>query len=294
MNPPNMFKNGKRRREWNQKDLLPLSAKLIPEFDRRQSIRDMFSRQTSSTTLIPSDLEPIHSSQPAIADTTKSTAQQSAHSPATPDIIPTKSELPVSALQPSRASKRIHTSPDEQSIAKRSKSSPEVGDSTKSKKGPNQTTLRGFFRPKDASTRTSVSSAENGNQTSNPPRTKTEVSYELEELKPASPKPILQYSKEDTPSVSIGETVFDPIQAKESWSKLLGKRVVPRCEHNEPCISLVTKKAGINCGKYSLICSLDHMFSPDCFFYFASRNRNTELLSRSLVLHMSTAVGPIW
>jgi AP endonuclease-2 len=42
--------------------------------------------------------------------------------------------------------------------------------------------------------------------------------------------------------------VFDPIEAKESWSKLLGKRVVPRCEHNEPCISLTTKKPGVNCG----------------------------------------------
>jgi AP endonuclease-2 len=31
------------------------------------------------------------------------------------------------------------------------------------------------------------------------------------------------------------EKVFDPIEAKESWSKLLGKRVVPKCEHGEDC-----------------------------------------------------------
>jgi AP endonuclease-2 len=42
--------------------------------------------------------------------------------------------------------------------------------------------------------------------------------------------------------------VFDPIEAKESWSKLLGKRVAPRCEHSEPCISLTTRKPGVNCG----------------------------------------------
>ncbi len=46
-----------------------------------------------------------------------------------------------------------------------------------------------------------------------------------------------------------GETVFDPIENKESWSRLLGKRVPPRCEHDEPCISLLTKKPGINRGE---------------------------------------------
>ncbi|KAJ2978386.1 hypothetical protein NQ176_g3840 [Zarea fungicola] len=50
------------------------------------------------------------------------------------------------------------------------------------------------------------------------------------------------------------ERVFDPIEAKESWSKLLGKRVVPKCEHDEPCISLVTKKPGVNCGRSFYIC----------------------------------------
>jgi AP endonuclease-2 len=44
------------------------------------------------------------------------------------------------------------------------------------------------------------------------------------------------------------ETVFDPIEAKESWSKLLGKRVLPRCEHGDECQTLVTKKPGVNCG----------------------------------------------
>ena len=55
-----------------------------------------------------------------------------------------------------------------------------------------------------------------------------------------------------TANATFDEYVFDPIQAKESWSKLLSKRVVPRCEHNEPCISLLTKKPGINCGEPSL------------------------------------------
>jgi AP endonuclease-2 len=50
------------------------------------------------------------------------------------------------------------------------------------------------------------------------------------------------------------EDVIDPIVAKETWSKLLSKRVVPRCEHNEPCVSYLTKKPGINCGRSFYMC----------------------------------------
>ncbi len=50
-------------------------------------------------------------------------------------------------------------------------------------------------------------------------------------------------------------SVIDPIVSKESWSKLLGKRVIPRCEHQEPCISLITKKPGANCGRSFYMCS---------------------------------------
>lgn len=46
---------------------------------------------------------------------------------------------------------------------------------------------------------------------------------------------------------------IDPFETRESWSKLLGKRTAPKCEgHGEPCISLITKKPGINCGRWSL------------------------------------------
>src|SRR5438093_664863 len=45
MNPEGAVRNGERLRDWSLKDLLPLSGKLIPEFDRRRSIRDMFSKK---------------------------------------------------------------------------------------------------------------------------------------------------------------------------------------------------------------------------------------------------------
>ena len=49
--------------------------------------------------------------------------------------------------------------------------------------------------------------------------------------------------------------VHDPIESKDSWSKLFNKPAAPRCDgHSEPCISLMTKKSGINCGRSFWMC----------------------------------------
>lgn len=65
-------------------------------------------------------------------------------------------------------------------------------------------------------------------------------------------------SQQESPSkpfrLEDQEDVIDPIVAKETWSRLLSKRVVPRCEHNEPCVSYLTKKAGVNCGRSFYMC----------------------------------------
>ena len=51
------------------------------------------------------------------------------------------------------------------------------------------------------------------------------------------------------------ELVHDPIESKESWMKLFTKPAAPRCEgHNEPCITLLTKKSGMNCGRSFWMC----------------------------------------
>lgn len=50
--------------------------------------------------------------------------------------------------------------------------------------------------------------------------------------------------------------INDPVESKESWSKLFAKPVAPRCEgHDEPCINLLTKKPGINLGRSFWMCS---------------------------------------
>ncbi len=51
------------------------------------------------------------------------------------------------------------------------------------------------------------------------------------------------------------ENVHDPVESKESWSKLFTKPTAPRCEgHDEPCISLLTKKPGMNLGRSFWMC----------------------------------------
>ena len=51
------------------------------------------------------------------------------------------------------------------------------------------------------------------------------------------------------------ENVHDPVETKESWSKLFTKPAAPRCEgHGELCISLLTKKPGMNLGRSFWMC----------------------------------------
>lgn len=51
------------------------------------------------------------------------------------------------------------------------------------------------------------------------------------------------------------ESVHDPVESKESWSKLFTKPAAPRCEgHDEPCVSLLTKKPGMNLGRSFWMC----------------------------------------
>jgi len=61
----------------------------------------------------------------------------------------------------------------------------------------------------------------------------------------------------DTQQVSppSPENIHDPIVSKESWSRLFTKPAAPRCEHEEPCKTMKTKKTGFNCGREFWMCA---------------------------------------
>lgn len=272
MNPPGIFREGKRQRGWSPKDLLPTSAKLIPEFDRRRSIRDMFFKKAVPSAKTDSST-PQSSSQDASksANTTAGSANSSGS--AKDDPVPVSSPLRrisnstplISSQEPPSRKREADPSRSPGRPQKKGKVSLNRENSSKSGAGFSQSSLKGFFKPKmPAPGADPATDADSGNDTTPGPTADTQPSAAPAQKQgtqsggAGSNKAAIGEdgagSEEDSkPSNSAVEKVFDPIEAKESWSKLLGKRVVPKCEHGEDCQMLVTKKAGINCGMYSCL-----------------------------------------
>ena len=293
MNPAGMFKDGERLREWSPKDLLPTSAKLIPEFDRRQSIRDMFFKKTT-----PSAKPSSISAQPNNAhDPIRGTETEDRDAPPQviiPSASPPPSQTATTVISNSTTLNRTSSaSPKRSPLPKRQAESSAAlsrpqkkgkvalnrENSAKSASGFAQSSLKGFFKPKTPVPE--IGFADEERDTSDPSSAAS----------PTSKPPASLASKQDTrrSELSSGPTtedntqkpldgntepgnspstekVFDPIQAKESWSKLLGKRVIPRCEHGDDCQMLVTKKAGVNCGMCYFALALFLVISP-CLFW---------------------------
>lgn len=269
VNPPGVFDKGKRLRQLGQKDLLSLSARLIPEFDRRQSIRDMFTKPARPSTTPPT----------AFNSESSKLSEENTSQETTTDIIDPRTTLAqdeafAAALAASEHAAAVGNSNSQQQKrssdallpnsrqAKRSKSATEPA-SLKSKSSAGQQTLRGFFKPAASTTgaqaipdsqndefASAMSAQVNRKMFASPNKSSNAVNASASSASPATTTPKMSANggaKQESPPSP--DRVFDPIEAKESWSKLLGKRIVPRCEHNEPCISLLTKKAGVNRGK---------------------------------------------
>ncbi|KAK0712586.1 Endonuclease/exonuclease/phosphatase [Lasiosphaeria miniovina] len=278
MNPEGMFKDGKRLREWSPKDLLPTSAKLIPEFDRRQSIRDMFFKKANpngkaanpassssidgpdklkldDATLLTQHLTQLH---PSSISTSQSSDPASSN---------TASSAPALSTKPSISKRQAEPPPFSSSRPpKKTKASLDKENAAKSKASLSQRSLASFFKP--ATTPISDTSpdkeAEDVSGGLSPP---TWQASNLHSAKSAATRTSAQ--DKEWGSMPGIDRVFDPIESKESWSKLLGKRVVPKCEHGDDCESLVTKKPGVNCGEYHLL-----VFLPECPLLFTARSQN--------------------
>lgn len=289
MNPEDMFKDGKRLRPWSTKDLLQQSAKLLTEFDRRRSIKDMFTKKTPNTQPEPSAIEPDTLS--ASIDASKTLRTQSSitvPSSTPPMTAPTVDSPLVTALNSSDANASPSaqhkmtdlTSPTSSSAQRISAKRPASSISTqpskktksavakdKNKPGPGQSSLRGFFKPKTPAPDTSPKKTQSDGS-SLPAPTTAQTATSVNSSPVGKPPPLsfhfdggnqLDEDVDTTPAyldhgdsevAADEDKVFDPIESKESWSKLLGKkRPAPLCEHEDPCISYVTKKPGVNKGE---------------------------------------------
>ncbi|KAE8379243.1 Endonuclease/exonuclease/phosphatase [Aspergillus bertholletiae] len=257
MNPPGIFDNGKRLQKYTAKLLLPTSGRLIPEFDKRRTIKDMFSRKLNNSLQKPPTTSVL---------TTFASTQEQVHGPTnTLENSPRVRDKSLSMADSSTASKGTVRKRSEKSdpppSVKRSKSFPSQ---TRASSVSAQRTLKGFFIPKGtlnnqtiergtANTHVQAMCHSSGSAI---PRTEAKKDLHSISSVPATPT---SYMDPSTPVISSAdqdsETVIDPIVSKEDWSKLFAKRPVPICEgHQEPCISLSTKKPGINCGRSFWIC----------------------------------------
>ncbi|KAI2468149.1 DNA lyase [Annulohypoxylon bovei var. microspora] len=241
MNAPGVFKDGVRLRDWTVKDLLPLSAKLIPEFDRRRSIKDMFFKKPAApkSTLAPVS-EPSESSSQELAKVELSTNEEPIDTPAS------QTESVTSAPSPAkpRAGGLKRTPSGIASTSRPQKKMKAAITKEPSSKG--QSSLMGFFKPKTTASPSATPETKEDSKSIEGLDGISDIETSIESSIPDEAK--------DPPEPTSPGRVFDPIESKESWSKLLGKRVMPRCEHGEDCISLVTRKPGVNRGRSFFIC----------------------------------------
>ncbi|KLJ07425.1 AP endonuclease 2 [Blastomyces silverae] len=269
LNPKGTFENGQRNREYSSAGILPLSGRLIPEFCQRRSIKDMLFRQRSQGGSQGSMKAPNSGATTLSAQKTSSDINLSmVERPTIPSPSPTPPTTSAASNTPKRPRK------GEDGITSRPKRLKRSESSTAPTTRKGQKTLKGFFGPKESS-RTPAASTDDEKGSSNPSAMAGASSPQKGTTRnpPPDSSPSCpsgdrcgpeengrqQLQMADTLSYNgdydSNGRVHDPIANKESWTKLFTKKPPPRCEgHNEPCINLVTKKAGINRGRSFWIC----------------------------------------
>ncbi|ODH46742.1 hypothetical protein GX48_07142 [Paracoccidioides brasiliensis] len=254
LNPDGMFVNGERKKEYSSADVLPLSGRLIPEFCQRRSIRDMLFRQ-SSKGASQGDVNSAGVTNPPVPQ--KDTLGTNISGPASPSTSTTPKRSQQGDDGTTSRSKRL----------KRSQSSAIATARTKGQKS-----LKGFFGLKgsgstadDQTDSPKVSDpVAVGNEQQEAAKSPLDITYSCppgDGCGPEDDETQGQQQEAAEPLANGGDSnddciVHDPIANKESWSRIFTKKPAPRCSgHHEPCISLVTKKAGINCGRSFWICA---------------------------------------
>lgn len=273
MNPLGVYKEGEKVRDIALKDCPASSGKLLPEFDRRRSIRDMFSKKptlnkAASSLSIPAeetDIEELPATAAPTDDTPGLSRMNSTPQPNADGAIiqPTSPSFPSQATA-SPDKKRKASDVKEAKGLKRTKSNGTPAAAKGPAKG--QSTLQGFFKPKSTPKQNGTTASTAADTSDTAPFQSTAIPNEDSTEPSATPDNMYQNLDDiDPPSISqppapqphvSPSKVIDPIAQKESWSHLLTKKPrAPRCEgHNEPCTRLLTKKKGFNCGREFWMC----------------------------------------
>lgn len=257
-----MVVEGKRKEEWSTKNLLPMSGKLIPEFDRRRNIRDMFSRKPSlswqKSFAEPEEIElrspstsafmtppPLSNDDEAVVESNQKGA------------FPSDS-VAVASPGHSAGSKRAERPEVAMPATKRTKSGSQPGSTNGASKG--QRSLKGFFQSKSLATNGSGTTKDGDTVSELPPQPTSTAVPENGGQRGDNGASSLEVGA--LPHIGPGESslvaTIDEASAeasKQSWGKLFSKPISPKCEHGEPCKIMLTKKPGVNCGRSFWMCA---------------------------------------
>nr|AQP26332.1 APN2 [Stagonosporopsis caricae]AQP26337.1 APN2 [Stagonosporopsis caricae]AQQ80203.1 DNA lyase [Stagonosporopsis caricae] len=269
VNPPGMFKDGVRVRDYSSKDVPPLSGKLLTEFNKRQNIRDMFSKKpaapkTTNALAIPSPLGALDAA--AVMPPTQGADKETELAGLTIPLFSMNSQsVQATSRLASPEKRRASASTSPSKSNKRSKISnpaPSSNDAPSLAKG--QQSLKGFFQSRSkaaepgsgANPTVPSASLASANGDASLQLNAVSSAEAGTEITPPPPAPPAASATQITTSPSWH---CDPGAAqqtsKEGWTKLFSKRPPPRCEgHAEPCISLTTKKPGVNRGRQFWMC----------------------------------------
>ncbi|KAI9050451.1 hypothetical protein LZ554_005615 [Drepanopeziza brunnea f. sp. 'monogermtubi'] len=239
-----MFKDGLRQRDWSAKDLLPMSARLIPEFNQRRSIRDMFTKKSSLTAAdsSPSTQGVQDGIGTTLPDRELLTSKGTMASASTPQAKPEATEImnavtttisQTTLIQSSaKPPKRPIESPTTRPQKRGKPSTSSKSTTSKAQSGKGQSSLMGFFKSKQPQDSQNSSTIDAKSDTAtmmgiDTPSESSDLAPPAKEVLPAT-----QSSENLSPDKAFNpaeqKSVHDPIAVKDSWSKLLGKRVVPR------------------------------------------------------------------
>ncbi|KAI9824676.1 MAG: hypothetical protein M1819_000829 [Sarea resinae] len=274
MTPTGTFEHGKRLKGYSLKGIPSLSGKLLPEFDRRRTIRDMFGKKPALQSIpsAESAAPPNGNQGPASngASNASSIADEGTGKVEESQLLETTQQPPPSAPANSSQGSEISTRtvprkrPSTDTSAsrqlKRSKSGASPVKSAPPSKG--QKSLMGFFKPKTPDTSTDGSptaaredsvkqedgASPNGRAstlvpTGSQPADKSKdctLSSQTSQsaTQPDSPMKASSPTQRRQAPPRDPEDIIDPVASKETWSKLFTKPAAPRCEgHNEPCRS---------------------------------------------------------
>lgn len=267
MNPPGVFQYGKRKQEWKLAMTPGFSAKRMPEFDKRRTIKSMFAAPALKKSQ-SSQQEPALDS--GLTTLTNGTDDQAA-SNITQEQPPPSTASPVKRKAPAAPLAKEPPIKRQKSDAKMTAS-----------KG--QQSLKGFFQSKNPPhkpndpfpERQSDIPASNNTDSDDDPDLQraiaasnalhTQLSQSNKTSNTASPakdpstpeptEPPDPSADHEISPRSFSQQLASAERTQKSWSSLFSKPVAPLCEgHNEPCKSMLTKKKGYNQGRSFWMCA---------------------------------------